>query len=138
MTDFLKQNDLPEMHQSLDLKLNRAYGASSPESLQKVYSTWAKDYDADLARMGYRFPSLASAVLARYCLNRQTPILDAGSGTGLVGTRLHDLGYRNLTALDFSEEMLQEARKRGIYLRIEWGGTWKCACPLMIKVSGQS
>ena len=109
------------MQQSLDLKLDRAYGASNPESLQKVYSTWAKDYDADLARMGYRFPSLASAVLARHCLNRQTPILDAGAGTGLVGTWLHDLGYRNLTALDFSEEMLQETRKRGIYLRIEWG-----------------
>ena len=62
MSDFLKKNDLLEKNLSLDLKLNRAYGASSPEYLQKVYSTWALDYDADLARLGYRFPSLASAV----------------------------------------------------------------------------
>ena len=121
MSDFLKQNDVPEMHQSLDLKLKGVYGASNPEALQRVYSTWAKDYDADLARLGYRSPRLASAVLAFYCSNRQTPILDAGAGTGLVGTWLHDMGYRNLTAMGFSGEMLQETNKRGKYLRIEWG-----------------
>lgn len=42
-------------------------------------------------------------------------ILDVGAGTGLVGNILRDYGYRNIDALDISQRMLDEAKKRNIY-----------------------
>lgn len=42
-------------------------------------------------------------------------IVDAGAGTGLNGVELHKLGYANLCALDISQGMLNEAKKRNVY-----------------------
>ena len=43
------------------------------------------------------------------------PVLDAGCGTGLSASILNALGYKDLTGLDFSPEMLNAARARGGY-----------------------
>ena len=51
--------------------------------------------------------------------------IDSGAGTGLVGGWLHDLGYTNLTALDLSPEMLQEARAQGVYAQVKVGDLMK-------------
>ena len=45
----------------------------------------------------------------------QIKIIDVGAGTGVVGTELLKLGYTNLYALDISQEMLNEARKKNVY-----------------------
>jgi len=37
------------------------------------------------------------------------------AGTGLMGQFLHQHGQHDLSALDFSSEMLQQAQKRGVY-----------------------
>ena len=42
-------------------------------------------------------------------------IMDAGAGTGLVGVELHKQGYRNVDALDISQTMLDEAKKKNVY-----------------------
>ena len=42
-------------------------------------------------------------------------VLDAGCGTGLVGEVLRRLGYENIDAMDYSEDMLSEARKKSVY-----------------------
>ena len=42
-------------------------------------------------------------------------IIDAGAGTGNVGVELHKLGYTDLHALDISQEMLNEAKKKNVY-----------------------
>ena len=42
-------------------------------------------------------------------------ILDLGSGTGKVGEALHQLGHRNIDALDFSPESLEVAKEKGVY-----------------------
>ena len=42
-------------------------------------------------------------------------IIDAGAGTGLNGVELFKLGYTNIDALDISQEMLNEAKKKNIY-----------------------
>ena len=42
-------------------------------------------------------------------------ILDAGVGTGLVGALLAERGYQNLVAMDLSNGMLDEARKKNVY-----------------------
>ena len=42
-------------------------------------------------------------------------ILDAGAGTGIIGEMLVQQGYRNIDALDISEEMLNLAKQRNVY-----------------------
>ena len=42
-------------------------------------------------------------------------IIDIAAGTGLIGLELHKMGYTSLHALDSSQKMLNEARKKGIY-----------------------
>ena len=41
--------------------------------------------------------------------------MDAGAGTGLVGVELNKLGYTNIDALDISQGMLDEAKKKNVY-----------------------
>ena len=109
----------------IDQHLERVYGAATTDDLSSAYAGWAQDYDTDVASMGYRFPALAAAVLARHVPKHDAAILDAGSGTGLVGSWLHDLGYTNLMATDFSLEMLEEAQARGVYGQAEVGDLLK-------------
>lgn len=45
-------------------------------------------------------------------------IIDAGAGTGLGGVELKQLGYTNLHALDISQEMLDEAKKKNLYKKL--------------------
>ena len=42
-------------------------------------------------------------------------IIDVGAGTGLIRVELHKLGYTDLHALDISQEMLNEAKKKNVY-----------------------
>ena len=42
-------------------------------------------------------------------------ILDVGCGTGLVGSELHKIGYRDLDGLDASPEMLKIAAEKNIF-----------------------
>ena len=48
----------------------------------------------------------------------QIRIIDAGAGTGLAGVELFKLGYTNIDALDISQEMLNEAKKKHIYQKV--------------------
>ena len=48
-------------------------------------------------------------------VNNPAKILDAGAGTGLVGECLTALGYKDLVAMDLSQGMLDEAKKKNIY-----------------------
>ena len=48
----------------------------------------------------------------------QIKIIDAGAGTGLAGEELFKLGYTNIDALDISQEMLNEAKKKNIYKKL--------------------
>ena len=42
-------------------------------------------------------------------------IIDVGAGTGLMAVELQKLGYKNLHALDISQGMLNEAKKKNVY-----------------------
>ncbi len=79
------------------------------------FDVWATRYDADVAGLvGWQPPFEAAAAAERY-LAKDARILDAGSGTGLVGEALAARGYRNLVAADLSQAMLDVAREKGIY-----------------------
>ena len=91
------------------------YSSSDNQELEDRYNQWAKDYDKDLEQdFAYNAPFITANIFSKHVLP-EARILDAGAGTGLVGKILADMGYSNLTAMDMSEGMLAEARKKKVY-----------------------
>lgn len=91
------------------------YSSSDSKELAERYDQWAKDYDANLENeFGWVGPRRAVEFFRRY-VPKDDKILDAGAGTGLVGQMLAEYGYKDLTAMDLSQGMLEEARKKGVY-----------------------
>jgi predicted TPR repeat methyltransferase len=95
--------------------LDAVYGATSPDELSQAYDRWAQSYDTDMAEVGYRHPAVALGLVSRYVPAGESPILDAGAGTGLVGDLLGVMGYPVIDALDASEGMLKIARSKNVY-----------------------
>jgi predicted TPR repeat methyltransferase len=95
--------------------LGAVYEAKRPEELAALYDGWADTYEAEMARAGYRHPSICAALIARHVPRGAAPILDAGAGTGLLGEWLQILGYPHVEALDLSEGMLAKAAAKGVY-----------------------
>ncbi len=91
------------------------YASRNYQELEERYDQWAKSYDEDLDKdFGWLGPSLALEACKQY-VPADSRILDAGAGTGLVGKFLSEAGYRDLTAIDMSPGMLEEARAKGVY-----------------------
>lgn len=108
-----------------DGHLGAVYGAKRPEEVARLYDDWAGTYDAEMAAVGYRHPSICLALLARHLPRGAAPLLDAGAGTGLIGEWLAILGYPEVEALDISAGMLAVARAKNVYAalhRLALGG----------------
>lgn len=106
------------MHETPQL-WTATYEAKTSEELDQAYRRWAGQYDKDTREgMGYVGPDLAAAMLDYHLDSRKSRVLDAGCGTGLVGEVLHDMGYKNIEATDYSEDMLSEAEKKKVYDRV--------------------
>ncbi len=96
-------------------KVQWIYSSRDNEELAERYDQWAKDYDADLERdFAWWGPEFAAGLFAKH-VPKDAKILDAGAGTGLVGVVLAQKGYRGVVAMDLSEGMLEEARKKNVY-----------------------
>jgi predicted TPR repeat methyltransferase len=98
-----------------DGQLGAVYGAKSTEEVAALYDRWAGAYDSDMAKAGYRHPTICLALLARHLPIRSAPILDAGAGTGLLGDWLKITGYPVVHGMDISEGMLSVAARKGSY-----------------------
>lgn len=96
-------------------RLAAVYAAGGRAELERQYKTWAAHYDADVFALGYTVPGMVAAMTARHLPGEAAPLLDCGAGTGLLGVLLTGLGYRGLTAIDMSREMLELAAARGVY-----------------------
>ena len=91
------------------------YSSHDNKELSERYDVWAKDYDSDLEEaFGWQGPQRAVEFFSRH-VSKEARILDAGAGTGLVGQFLAKLGYKDLVAMDISQGMLEESRKKGVY-----------------------
>ena len=95
------------------------YEAETSEDLAEAYRKWAGLYDRDtIGAMGYVGPKAAASMLDTYLDSKNSRVLDAGCGTGLVGEVLCKMGYENIDAMDFSSDMLDEAAKKNVYSRL--------------------
>lgn len=91
------------------------YSSRNNQELAERYDQWAKDYDYDLEQdFEWLAPQRAAEVFAKY-VAKDSRILDAGAGTGLVGKFLSENGYSQIIAMDLSRGMLEEARKKNVY-----------------------
>ncbi|MEO7798345.1 MAG: class I SAM-dependent methyltransferase [Opitutaceae bacterium] len=54
--------------------------------------------------------SSEETLIAKYFPDKSAPLLEAGCGAGRVAIALWQLGYRELTAFDFAEELVDQAR----------------------------
>ena len=96
------------------------YKLKTPEELLKYYQGWTNNnkYNKDMMDWNYTAPQETVSVLKKYALNKNSKILDAGCGTGLVGIELKKYGYSNIDGVDFSQNMLNLV-PQGIYKKIE-------------------
>ena len=98
--------------------LKDAYSLKNPEDSINLYKTWASTYDDDFAMQNdYRSPIEIAKYFEKYSNNEDTPILDVGAGTGLVGECLKS-SSREIDAIDISPEMLNVARTKNCYSKI--------------------
>lgn len=101
-------------------KLSAVYAATSAADVARTYDAWADTYDGEMARLGYRHPTICLALLARH-LPPGGPVLDAGAGTGLIGEWLKLVGYAPVEGVDLSAGMLAIAARKGAYDRLAEG-----------------
>lgn len=91
------------------------YESTSNRELEERYDQWASEYDQDLDEVfAWNAPQNGADVLARL-VPADAAVLDAGAGTGLAGKCLADAGFTNMAAMDLSQGMLDEARKKDVY-----------------------
>ena len=95
---------------------NDAYSLKTPEDSIKLYKKWAKTYDQDFAlSSNYLSPKKIGSLFNKNAKNTDTPILDVGAGTGLVGEFLYRTGNKKIIGIDISSEMLKQAKLKGCY-----------------------
>ncbi|KAL2816308.1 S-adenosyl-L-methionine-dependent methyltransferase [Aspergillus granulosus] len=110
-----------------DEYLARAYALSNTTEARILYNEWSAVYDTDLNDAGYASPCRAVETAIKHLPSRPSSseplkILDAGCGTGLVGTYLSTSTLANqfvLDGLDLSSGMLSVARSKNIYTSLE-------------------
>jgi predicted TPR repeat methyltransferase len=94
--------------------------ALSPQNyIVGLFDMYAETFDRDLIdKLNYQSPRLLARLIARTVpADARLDILDVGCGTGLMGDGLRAL-KRTLTGIDLSPNMLEQARRRGIYDRL--------------------
>ena len=103
------------MTSNRDKWLEKVRRARDRNELEQIYGAWGQDYEREVMSCGYNMPAIFAGLLGRYVRPQNGPILDVGAGTGILGASLFLLGYKNLVAIDFSEGMLEVARRKGVY-----------------------
>ena len=107
---------------------------AAPADVAALYDDWvATRYDADLAAWGYdahvRAADMLSTLLSTSLSSSlstslsssgsepasNSPVLDAGCGSGLVGAELRLRGIEPVIGGDFSPASVETARSRGVY-----------------------
>jgi len=89
---------------------------ASDAYVETTFDSFAGSFDAKLAKLLYRAPSLVAAMLERPDPppSKSLDVLDAGCGTGLCGPLVAPYA-RRLVGVDLSAKMIAHARERNVY-----------------------
>jgi len=103
------------------LELRKVYASDTPEQTSDIYDGWAEEYEKHMSGVGYTHPAMVASMLARHQPPGSDPVLDAGTGTGIMGQILIALGYPNMVGFDASQGMLAHAATKDIYQDLRHG-----------------
>ena len=95
--------------------LNQAYDLTGPDQTKGLYRDWAATYDAEITANGYASPHRTAQALLGSGARLDAPLLDIGCGTGVSGLFLREAGFTQMHGSDFSPEMINLARDKGVY-----------------------
>ena len=84
------------------------YKLESKKKVLKYYENWTKkdNYNQDMIEWNYSGPKETVDTFKKYATNKDMLIFDAGCGTGLVGLKLKEFGYKNFHGADLSQKLL--------------------------------
>lgn len=85
-------------------------------AVERDYDKFAEtgSYDETFTEWDYVGPETAAAIVRNYVPLSST-IMDAACGSGLTGTALRNLGYKDIHGIDISHSLLELAEKTGAY-----------------------
>ena len=87
----------------------------------QTFDFYADSFDAHLqGKLGYKAPEQLVAMVAKHLPQpaEKLRVLDLGCGTGLVGLAVAPMA-RELVGVDLSPKMLEKAREKAVYQRLE-------------------
>lgn len=95
---------------------------ASDEYIENLYARFAGFYEENVVgELQYKAPQVLMAAVTHVCGGKGgMSVLDLGCGTGLFGASVRPLA-RKLAGIDLSLAMIDKARSRGIYDRLEKG-----------------
>ena len=114
------------MQNDSKISLDDAYALKTPADNVALYRHWAETYDVEFAQnRGYQYPKKIADIYAHYAKPDDNPILDVGSGTGLVGAALQEHQAINaqltIDGVDISPEMLAKPNKKSLSTSLRGG-----------------
>jgi len=115
-----RPNDATARHMLAALAGTEIPSRASDEYVTDTFDRFAEHFDIVLGNLGYSAPRLvANAIEANgFAPEGKLVILDAGCGTGLCGALLRPYA-RELIGVDLSSAMLNKARHRELYDKLE-------------------
>ena len=78
------------------------------------YDSYASKYDKIQEVTGFNDPSMIVKYLVDNNVRKESKIIDFGCGTGILGVELYKAGYKTITGVDGSPQMLEEAMKKKV------------------------
>ena len=111
------------MKDDTKIGLDDAYSLKTPADNVALYRNWAETYDTEFARdRGYQYPQQIADILSLHSNAYDTPVLDVGSGTGLVALTMRE--HPNIDSqlvidgVDISPEMLEVSKQKRLYRQL--------------------
>ncbi|MDW4497752.1 methyltransferase domain-containing protein [Sulfitobacter sp. D35] len=95
--------------------LAKAYQARTQDETRDLYDAWSETYEDEVVEQGYATPARCASALGQFSDDLTLPVLDFGCGTGLSGEALAREGFRTIDGVDISEDMIAQARAKGVY-----------------------
>ena len=116
----LEPNDAEIRHLLVSLNDETPPQRVPNECIVQLYHRFASFYETNMREeLGYEGPEHLAVTIEDVIGDRRgLSVLDLGCGTGLAGIRLNDRAA-HLVGVDLSAEMIEKARERGIYDRLE-------------------
>ena len=90
-------------------------GTTLPDNVFDRYDQHAEKYSEFYTGLGIPDHAHLAKYLTERGFPKDTPILDAGCGTGLTVQALAKEGFNNVVGIDGSAGMVEEAKKLGLY-----------------------